>query len=113
MVYTERWNLLELCEEGFERVPQHFDLDFDLTLASMQSADFEKEQAARTELARVKVNQQLLKHTGYTWWTTKLRPQCLKCRARYEGITEDEANIISWGRETSEPSSGQQLEENH
>ena len=33
----------------------------------------------------------MLKQTGYTWWTTKIRPQCLKCRARYEGITEDEA----------------------
>ena len=96
VVYTERLNLLELCEDSlhdwvYEKVPHNSDLEFELTLASMQATEFEKEQAARTELARAQVKQQLLKQTGYTWWTTKLRPQCLKCRARHEGITEDEA----------------------
>ena len=91
VAYTERWNLLELCEESLhdwehEKVPPHFELYFELyfelTLASMQSVKFEKEHAARTELARAKVNHQLLINTGYTWCNTKLRPQCLKCKAR-------------------------------
>ena len=51
-----------------------------------------KEQSARSDLGRANTKQHMIKNTGYTWWTTKLRPECLKCKASTDGITEDEAN---------------------
>ena len=69
----------------------------------MQAVESDREQAARTEFARAKVKQQLPMNMGYRWCTTKLRPQCLKCKARDEGITEGEAKRNLVGSRNDKP----------
>ena len=108
---------MELGEGGlheleYERVPQHFDLYFGLTLAMMQSAEFEKERAARTELARAKVKQQLLNWVHMVDNDAKapvLEVQS-KVRRNHRGRGQEESRGVE--KRPNRPA-GQQLEENH
>ena len=49
-----------------------------------------REQSERTELGQASARH-IMKKLGYTWWLTKTKPQCIKCKAEADGIPEDEA----------------------
>ena len=60
-------------------------------MASREAEEFMREQSARSELGRTAANHMMKTKLGYTWWLTKTRPQCIKCKAKADGIPAEEA----------------------
>ena len=75
----------------YDKMPQPTNLVYDLGCAAAQVDVFTMKQSMRTELGQTREKQKLVEHTGFSWWSEKLRPGCLKCKALADGITHGEA----------------------
>ncbi len=64
---------------------------FEQGLAKADAEDFLDEQSRRTELSQDKAREHMKESKGFTYWRTKTKTKCIKCKAEADGISVDEA----------------------